>query len=635
MLALGLLALASACSGECKDADGDGYGPGCERGGDCDDTLRSRNVDCSEPAPDCDDDPFAAGCTCYRGEARECYPGGEGTSGVGQCRSGEQRCGGSGGWLECEGIVLPTFERCNGLDEDCDGRSDEGVRSPCGGCNDACRGGVWGGEGEAPFAADDQLEVNPYGELVLRGRPLATTTVFVPNTGEGTLSAVDPGSALERARYRTLADEPAQIAIDYAGGAWVLGERREGGSGLSQIAGDAAGCADRDGDGLETSTGPSDVLARGQDECVLLDVAFPGELGRLRGIAVSGHRAPDRETPQPVVWIGAPDERALIALDGASGEELERVETPRFRAYAAAFDPWGTLWAIDRDGWLAKIETALSPPRVEIREAELDCYVLESIAIDQAGVITLAGAECEGVARHDPARGTWTFVDMPGVLDARSVATTGEDSWVTHTSGTLTRIAHDPLALGETYGLGSDGFVPFDSSAISPDHAARLWIASGSGAGGGLLTRFDIATGRVTAQTPLGALPRPEGDLTGARRFTELEPQGQTSYVFTGCTQNEAGGSTTGTVWHALHVAGLAGDGSSVEIAVRRADTRAELEDEDFIALGALPADTSPFPLELDPSGAVEVRLVLRTDNYQGGPRIARVGLEWSCPGPQ
>jgi hypothetical protein len=77
------------------------------------------------------------------------------------------------------------------------------------------------------------------------------------------------------------------------------------------------------------------------------------------------------------------------------------------------------------------------------------------------------------------------------------------------------------------------------------------------------------------------------------------------------------------------------GEGSSVEAAVRRADTRDALEDEDFIALGTLPSDTSPFPLELDEGGAVEVRLSLRTTNYHGGPRIARVGLEWSCPGPQ
>jgi hypothetical protein len=624
---------ASACGDECEDNDGDGYGRGCEPGPDCDDTLASRNTDCSEPAPDCDEDPYAVGCTCYRGEERECYPADEATSGVGACHIGEQRCG-TRGWLACEGSVLPTFERCNGLDDDCDGRSDETVRSPCGGCNDECRGGVWG-EGDAPFTANDQLEVNPYGELVLRGHPLETKTVFVPNTGEGTLSAIDPDSALERARYRTLADEPAQIAIDYAGGAWVLGEQSDGGSALTHIAGDEASCVDRDGDGLDTSSGPSDVLPLGQDDCVLLDIALARELGRARGLAVSGLRSPDREAP--VLWIGLPQERALIALDGESGEELERVETPSFRPYAAMFDPWGTLWAIDRDGWLARVETALSPPAVHVREVELTCYVLSSIAIDESGVITLAGAECESVARYDPTRESWTFVDMPGVLDARAVTTLSEDSWVTHTAGRLTRIAHEPLALGETYGLGSGRVVPFDSSAISGDEAQRLWIASSTGAlsGGGLLTRFDVEAGRVTAQTELGFLPRPEGDMTGARRFTELEPEGRAHQVFTGCTQNENAGSSSGTTWHALHIAGVIGEGSSVDAAVRQADTRAELDDEDFVTVGTLPGDGSSFPLELDKGGAVEVRLILRTANHHGGPRIVRVGLEWSCPGPQ
>ena len=50
-LLLSLLAT-TACGDECEDNDGDGYGNGCERGADCDDTLASRNTDCTVPAPD-------------------------------------------------------------------------------------------------------------------------------------------------------------------------------------------------------------------------------------------------------------------------------------------------------------------------------------------------------------------------------------------------------------------------------------------------------------------------------------------------------------------------------------------------------------------------------------------------------
>jgi hypothetical protein len=633
LLLLALLAGTTACGDECEDADGDGFGDGCERGADCDDTLASRNTDCTAPAPDCEADPYAVGCTCYVGQKRECFPGDETMLGVGLCRAGEQRCG-RDGWLECRDAVLPDFERCNAIDDDCDGHADEGVRSPCGGCNDTCRGGVWG-EGEAPFSANDELDIDAYGALVLRSHPLATATVFVPNTGEGTLSAIDPDSALERARYRTLAARPAQIAIDYDGHAWVLGQAADGGAALSQVAANEASCIDRDGDGLETSHGPEELLPLDGDECVLLNVALDPELGPARALAVAGLRAPDQMSA--VVWVGLPEQQALLALDGASGEELRRIATDGFEPYAMTFDPWGTLWVIDRDGLLAVVETTLTPPTVDVLEAQLRCYVLESIASDEAGVITLAGAECESVTRYDPVRDTWSFVDMPGVLDARGIASLVDDSWVTHTAGRLTRISHAPLALDGTYSLGSAGLAPYDSSAISGDDTGRLWIASGSGGPGGLglLTRFDVAGGRVTAQTPLGFLPRPEGDLTGARRFSELEPEGAASHVFTGCTRSESSGSTTGTTWRALHIAGVVGMGSAVEAEARHAETREALDDAAYVSLGVLPDDPSPFPLDLPEGGVLEIRLTLRSTNHHGGPRIARAGLEWSCPGPQ
>lgn len=50
----------------------------------------------------------------------------------GQCRLGSQRCT-NGVWQACQGVE-PTAERCNGLDDDCDGATDEtfaGLGEPC------------------------------------------------------------------------------------------------------------------------------------------------------------------------------------------------------------------------------------------------------------------------------------------------------------------------------------------------------------------------------------------------------------------------------------------------------------------------------------------------------------------------
>jgi len=51
---------------------------------------------------------------------------------VGACTAGVQRC--VGGELVCEGATMPLSEICDGVDNDCDGRSEEGAVNACGVC---------------------------------------------------------------------------------------------------------------------------------------------------------------------------------------------------------------------------------------------------------------------------------------------------------------------------------------------------------------------------------------------------------------------------------------------------------------------------------------------------------------------
>ncbi len=56
--------------------------------------------------------------------ALACYGGPDGTEGVGLCRAGARVCR-DGGFSDCEGEVLPFAEVCDGKDNDCDGSTDE------------------------------------------------------------------------------------------------------------------------------------------------------------------------------------------------------------------------------------------------------------------------------------------------------------------------------------------------------------------------------------------------------------------------------------------------------------------------------------------------------------------------------
>lgn len=640
MLAL-LLSAAAACQPAeperrvCVDADGDGYGAGCALGPDCDERDPFLNSDCSADRPDCEAQPLAQGCPCLLGAREECYDGPPESAGVGPCKAGIVRCVDTE-WDRCEGQVLPGPELCNGRDDDCDGHSDEGVESPCGGCDEECRGGVWGPP-SAPFRVEAPLEVDPAGTLTLEWQSYDGRTLWVPNTDEGSLSKLDTDDARELARYRTRGAYPIRVAVDHRGDVWVLDGSFGGVPYLSKFAGEESRCNDRNRDGLRTSRDPK-PLALGEDECLLLELPLSAAGDDPRALAIDGAVGPD-SNPAGDVWVGFAGSRSLVQLEGSSGRMLAQRELGDLRPYSSAFDRYGTLWLIDRAGILAGVDANDLTKKPRTQPVPFACYSLESFSIDALGRMLLGGFGCENVFSYDPVRDLWRTASVPDLLSPRGIASPAAGSWLAYQSGQIARLIREPqLQLSGSYSLAQI-FDPFETIALSADQRGRLWAISTQGgpAGVGLATRFDPEEERVSAQVPVGRGPRGTGDLTGAASGGAYAREGIATHVFGGCGREgrQVDVADGGTRWLRLHVTSVIGPGASVEIAARHAGEQGELGGSAFIQLGKLPSASDVFDLAFADGGVVEVQLRLLSPGALGAPRIVRVGIEWDCPGPE
>ena len=507
---------------------------------------------------------------------------------------------GGGDCNDLDGQVNPQgFEKCDEIDNDCDGKVDEDVQAPCGGCSKLCQLEA-GPDGGDAFQADgaNGTGITPEGFVQIDAQSLKLHMLWVANSGENTLSKIDTETGKEVGRY-TICNDPSRTAVDLNGDCWV-GCRGDGK--VAKIALEQSECVDKNGDGQvvtswdQNGNGKIDgaeMLPFGEDECVLM-VVQPETGSKARAVAVDSENHP---------WVGYYESRKLLRLDPTTGEVVATVDFSSLtngKIYGMAIDQKGHIWISLRDGsppalGVVDITTFPMTPKVYATPNSHQTY---GIAVDSNGRVWLAGGEAKVVSRFDPATETWKTMDLSAYPFARGVAASTDGLvYVAHhdfntdcVSGKDHYISVFDAANGNfVYAIdtatGNDKLGPVGLAIDFDDH---LWAINHCASSA---TKIDRKTNKVVGHYPTGKNPYTYSDMTGFALKTVVAPEGSYVHTFEGW-----GGLTT--QWHQISASALTPNGTSISVRYRTANSPSDFAATPWSAtLGPFPPVAMPINL--------------------------------------
>jgi DNA-binding beta-propeller fold protein YncE len=307
--------------------------------------------------------------------------------------------------------------------------------------------------------------------------------IWISNSPDGTVSKINTQTGVEEARFIAGPGQadPSRTSVNLLGDAVVVDRA----GGIAKIAVTDDRCVDLDDDGvIDTSHGPSDVLAWGSDECVLWHVELP-----------SGGGVPNQYGPRPVAWEGVGPEdcakpRVWVGwrddttgffrrLDGETGTSLDEISMPwpgdQWGPYGGATNKQGDFWVmgwqygplvrIDADDLTVQIHEIPEPPNG-------DQQWTYGMALDADGHPWIAGANT--VYHFDPNSEQWDFIDVPGASFRGMMIDADGRGWVANNGSSLLveidtiskTLAHPAVPL-------ADGEMPV---GISIDSEGKIWV---------------------------------------------------------------------------------------------------------------------------------------------------------------
>ena len=588
----------------CLDPDGDGFGPNCIKGADCDNNNPNFAVIC----PDCTKQNYA-GCPC-KGVAANCYSGEAQWLGKGQCQAGVQLCK-NGFWNECKGEILPTPEVCDTKDNNCNGLIDEGVLSTCGTCDLSCTVQKVGPDFGNPFNIDGKkgLKINKKGyiELDIGKSNVDLSNIWIANSSEQSVSKINTKTGKEMGRYKTCGS-PSRTSVDLNGDVWV-GCRSDGG--VVKIINDIKTCVDKNNNGvIETSTDlngngviePNEMKPYKQDECVKF-VVYPdgGTVARAAGVDKDNY-----------AWIGFWNSKRLRRLHPLTGASTDQINI-NCNPYGLVIDQKGIIWVAGRGcSQLVRVDPATKAVTT-VGNGNGSPY---GINVDMFGKIWIANTNNYS-SRYDPITGKWNSIKHNN--RSRGIATSNDGhvyvaldqtSTVAKINAvTLTVIAHISLGSGR-YPVG-----------IAVDYDGYVWAVNQSKA---TATKINVNTLQVVGEYPVGKGPYTYSDMTGYTLHNYTAPKGDFSHTFgySGWSGTVSESKTT-TKWEKIMIDFTVPPKSYIKVRYKVGDSLKSLDSAPWSKnFGPYPPEQMPMNLKNVTGKFLRVEVFMQANDKKLSPII-------------
>lgn len=347
--------------------------------------------------------------------------------------------------------------------------------------------------------------------------------IWIANTAQGTITRLDTQTMVELGRYQTRPDaggSPSRTSVNLS--ADVAVANRNGG--VTKVYARTADCKDTNGTpGIQTSSGKTDILAWGQEECVAWHTPFAYTTQRPVAWTAGTFNPATCKWEGQKLWTAGADSGAAMGIDvlllnGDTGAVEGMVSVPvavnGFGAYGGAVDAEGDFWfmtytnnfplvEVDRDTLTYQIYTP--PP-------EVHPY---GITIDHKNRVWFGG-DVGASARFDPATQQWDV--LMGTTGLGIQEHPDGYMWMgTFPTTGIQAIDVETMALGPFIPLPS----PSQTKGVSIDFYGKVWLVDMSQSA----WRIDPETLAYDVYTGLDS-PYTYSDMTGWGLSNVTMPQG-------------------------------------------------------------------------------------------------------------